>query len=164
MDCVRKLFLKQNSSSFRYLPHGRPRHQPCVFVYARCKHSCIVIVHCVVVVFGSVSHPWRPTIPPLNKMKDRTKCPLAWSQLVKCVPMAAKVWMSTIVPRGGLCLPTTQAHNEEGIRRSETPHAPTPKGETWWGCGVAKDVSTFSGLIPEFKAFFFLFFFHPSLP
>lgn len=47
-----------------YLPRGCPEDQPCVFVYVCCKHSCIVIAYCVVLVFGSVNRPWRLSIFP----------------------------------------------------------------------------------------------------
>lgn len=62
--------------SFCYLPRGRHQPQPCVFVYVCSKHSCIVTVYCVVLVFGSVSHPWRPGSSLMYKMKDRNKMPL----------------------------------------------------------------------------------------
>ena len=65
------------------------------FVYTGCKHSCIVVVHCVVLVFGSAGHPWRPDNSPTHKMKDATKCPSfgpSWLSVFWSPPRSGWTW------------------------------------------------------------------------
>lgn len=90
------------SPSARYLPRGRHRPLPCVFVYARCKQPCIVIIaHCAALGLWlrSPSLETRHS-SPMHKIKDGDKMPLICSQLAKCVVNPAKVWMSMSRTKG----------------------------------------------------------------
>lgn len=88
--------------SARYLPRGRHRPLPCVFVYARCKQPCIIVT-----AHRAALGLWlrRPSLEtrhssPMHKIKDGNKMPLICSQLAKCVVNPAKVWMSSSRTKG----------------------------------------------------------------
>lgn len=148
-------------SSARYLPRGRHRPLPCVFVYARCKQPCIVIIaHCAALGLWlrSPSLETRRS-SPMHKIKDGDKMPLICSQLAKCVVNPAKVWMSMSRTKGRAFQPheLTIKKRKKGICLCCAPCTLTPKGRRCWRCCSGWiTMSTFPELILKVQSFTFV--------
>lgn len=144
-----------------YLPRGRHRPLPCVFVYARCKQPCIVIIaHCAALGLWlrSPSLETRRS-SPMHKIKDGDKMPLICSQLAKCVVNPAKVWMSMSRTKGRAFQPheLTIKKRKKGICLCCAPCTLTPKGRRCWRCCSGWiTMSTFSELIQKVQSFTFV--------